>query len=131
MNPFGLPDHKLAAFARPVLDYLPAGYDADDAAHAEIDAVGSLAALAAPDVVAARIARLGVNVSTRDMAERLLEDSDGRTVITGLRYRNLDRAFPFVAIKTTARVNDEEAVAALATQVTEAYPGVGVRGFTF
>ena len=131
MNPFGLPDHKLAAFARPVLDYLPAGYDAEDAARAEIDDVGSLAALAAPDVVAARIGRLGANVSEWDMTERLLEDSDERTIVSGLRYLNLDPAFPFVAVKTTARVDSAEAVDALADQVTDAYPGVGVRGFTF
>lgn len=101
MNPFDLPAHQLAAFARPVLEYLPAGYDPDNAVQAEIDDVGSLAALASPDVVAARIGRLGVNVSKWNMTERLLEDSDERTVISGLRYRNLDPAFPFVAVKTT------------------------------
>ncbi|SDL98964.1 hypothetical protein SAMN04487916_12046 [Arthrobacter sp. ov407] len=131
MNPFGLPAHQLAAFARPVLQYLPAGYEADDAAQAEIDDVGSLAALASPDVVAARIGRLGVSVSAWDMTERLLEASDDRTVVSGLRYLNLDPAFPFVAVKTTARVNDAEAVDALAAQVAEAYRGVRVRGFTF
>ena len=131
MNPFGLPDHQLAAFARPVLDYLPAGYDTEDAARAEIDDVGSLATLASPDVVAARIARLGVNVSTEKMTERLLETSDERTVVSGLRYRNLDPGFPFVAVKTTARVNGPSAVDALAAQVSEAYRGVGLRGFTF
>ena len=123
--------HHLAAFARPVLEYLPAGYDAEDAAQAEIDDVGSLAALASPDVVAARISKLGVNVSKWDMTERLLEDSDERTVVAGLRYRNLDPAFPFVAVRTTARVNDADAADALAAQVAEAYRGVGVRGFTF
>ena len=131
MNPFDMPAHQLAAFARPVLEYLPAGFDAEDAAQAEIDDVGSLAALASPDVAATRISRLGVNVSTGNMTERLLEDSGERTVISGLRYRNLDPAFPFVAVKTTARVNDAEAADALAAQVAEAYRGVGVRGFTF
>ncbi|WP_346925253.1 DUF4794 domain-containing protein [uncultured Arthrobacter sp.] len=131
MNPFDLPAHQLAAFARPVLEYLPAGYDAADAAQGEIDDVGSLAALASPDVAATRISRLGVNVSTGNMTERLLEDSDECTVISGLRYRNLDPAFPFVAFKTTARVNDAEAADALAAQVAEAYRGVGVRGLTF
>lgn len=131
MNPFGLPARHLSAFAHPVLDYLPAGYDAEDAAQAEIDGVGSLAALASPDVVAARIGRLGVDVSTWDMTERLLQASGERTVVTGLRYLNLDPAFPVVAVKTTARVNDAEAVDTLAAQVTEAYRGVGVRGFTF
>ena len=131
MNPFGLPDHQLAAFAHPVLDYLPAGYDAGDAAQAEIDDVGSLAALASPDVAAARIGRLGVGVSSRDMTERLLEASDARAVVAGLRYRNLDPGFPLVAVKTTARVSDAEAVDAPAAQVTEAYRGVGARGFTF
>lgn len=131
MNPFGLPDRQLAAFARPVLEYLPAGYDAEDAAHAEIEDIASLSALASPDVVAARITRLGLNVSTENMTERLLESSDERTVVSGLRYRNLDPTFPFVAVKTTARVNDLEAVDALAAQVTEAYCGAGVRGFTF
>ena len=131
MNPFGLPDHQLAAFARPVLEYFPAGYGAEDAAQAEIDDVVSLAALASPDVAEARIARLGVNVSTWNMTERLLEASAERTVVSGLRYRNLDPAFPFVAVKTTARVNGAEAVNALAAQVAEAYSGVGVRGFTF
>lgn len=131
MNPFGLPDHQLAAFARPVLDYLPAGYDTEDAVQAEMDDIGSLAALALPDVVAARIGRLGVDVSTGNMTERLLDASDGSTVISGLRYRNLDPAFPFVAVKTTARVNDAESADTLAAQVAEAYHGVGVRGFTF
>ncbi len=131
MNPFELPDHQLAAFARPVLEYLPAGYHAEDAARAEIDDIGSLSALASPDVVAARIARLGLNVSPRAMTERLFEASDERSTVSGLRYRNLDPTFPFVAVKTTARVNDVEAVDALAAQVTEAYSGVGVRGFTF
>ena len=59
MNPIDLPAHQLAAFARPVLEYLPAGFDAEDAAQAESDDVGSLAALASPGVVAARIGRLG------------------------------------------------------------------------
>lgn len=131
MNPFGLPDNRLNAFARPVLEYLPAGYDADDAAQAEIDDVGSLAALASPDVVAARISRLGVDVSPANMTERLLDDSQERTVVAGLRYRNLDPAFPFVAVKTTARMNGVDALEALATQVAEAYRGAGVRGFTF
>ncbi|MDZ4089630.1 MAG: hypothetical protein U1D68_00255 [Arthrobacter sp.] len=131
MNPFGLPDHQVAAFARPVLEYLPAGFDAEEAEQAEIDDVGSLATLASPDVVAARIARLGVNVSTENMTERLLETSDERTVVAGLRYRNLDPDFPFVAVKTSARVNGPSAVDALAAQVSEAYRGVGVRGFTF
>lgn len=131
MSPFGLPAHQLPAFARPVLQYLPSGYDAEDAVQAEIDDVGSLAALASPDVVAARIERLGVSVSTWDMTERLLEGSDDRTAVSGLRYRNLDPTFPFVAVRTTARVNDAEAVDALAAQVAEAYAGVGVRGFTF
>ena len=54
MNPFGLRAHQLAAFACPVLEYLPAGYGAEDADQAEIDDVGSLAALASPDVVEAR-----------------------------------------------------------------------------
>ncbi|MEC5182283.1 GNAT family N-acetyltransferase [Arthrobacter sp. CG_A4] len=54
-----------------------------------------------------------------------------RTVISDLRYLNLDPAFPFVAVKTTARVNSAAAVAALAAQVAEAYRGVRVRGFTF
>lgn len=131
MNPFGLPAHQLAAFARPVLEYLPAGYDAEEAAQAEVGDVESLAALASPDVVAARISRLGVDVSTGTMTERLLEASEERTVVSGLRYRNLDPAFPFVAVKTTARVNDAEAADALAAQVAEAYRGVGLRGFTF
>lgn len=131
MSPFDLPAHRLAAFARPVLEYLPAGFDAEDATQAEIDDVGSLAALASPDVAAARIGRLGVNASTWDMTERLLEASDERTVVSGLRYLNLNPAFPFVAVKTTARVNDAEAVDALAAKVTAAYRGVGVRGFTF
>ena len=112
-------------------EYLPAGFDAADAAEAEIDDVGSLAALASPDVVAARIARLGVDGSAGTMTERLLEASNDRTVVSGLRYRNLDPAFPFVAVKTTSRVNDTEAAGALAAQVTEAYRGAGVRGFTF
>ena len=64
MSPFGLPDHRLSAFARPVLGYLPVGFNAGDAAKAEIGDVGSRAALSTPDVVAARIARLGVNAST-------------------------------------------------------------------
>ncbi|MET3950054.1 hypothetical protein [Arthrobacter sp. UYEF36] len=131
MNPFGLSDHQLAAFAGPVLEYLPAEYDAESAAQAEIDDVGSLAALASPDVVAARIARLGPVISAGDMAERLLEASAERTVISGLRYLNLDPAFPFVAVKTTARVNDAEAVDSLAARVAGAYRDVGVRGFTF
>lgn len=131
MNPFGLPAHQLAAFARPVLEYLPAGYDAEDAGQAEIGDVESLAALASPEVVAARIGRLGVDVSSGSMTERLLEASEERTVVSGLRYLNLDPALPFVAVKTTARVNDAEAVAALAAQVADAYRGVGVRGFTF
>lgn len=131
MNPFGLSDHQLATFARPVLEYLPAGFDAEEAEQAEIDDVGSLATLASPDVVAARTARLGVNVSAENMTERLLEASNERTVVSGLRYRNLDPAFPFVAVKTTARVNDPSAVDALAAQVAEAYRDVGVRGFTF
>lgn len=131
MNPFGLPDHQLAAFARPVLEYLPVGFDAAEAEQAEIDEVESLAALASPNVVAARIARLDVNVSAENMTERLLETSDERTVVSGLRYRNLDPDFPFVAVKTTARVNGGPAVDALAAQVSEAYRGVGLRGFTF
>ena len=131
MNPFDLSVHKLAAFARPVLEYLPASYDADNAAQAGIDDVASLAALASPDVVAARIGRLGVNVSKWNMAERLLEDSGERTVVSGLRYRNLDPEFPFVAVKSTARVNNAEAVDTLAAQVAEDYRGVGVRGLTF
>ncbi|MEO5778610.1 MAG: hypothetical protein ABIO34_11930 [Arthrobacter oryzae] len=131
MNPFGLPDHQLAAFAAPPLEYLPAGFNAEDAAQAEIDDVGSLAALASPDVAAARIGRLGVDVSTWDMTERLLDATDERTVVSGLRYRNLDPTFPFVAVKTTVRVTDAEAVDALAARVTDAYCGVGVRGFTF
>lgn len=131
MNPFGLPDHQLAAFARPVLDYLPARYDAEDAVQAGIGDVGSLAALALPDVVATRIGRLGVDVNTGTMTERLLDASDGSTVISGLRYRNHDPAFPFVAVKTTARINDAESADTLAAQVAEAYRGVGVRGFTF
>lgn len=52
-------------------------------------------------------------------------------VVSGLRYLNLDPAFPLVAVKTTARVNDAEAVDELAAKVTSAYRGVGVRGFTF
>ena len=131
MSPFGLPDHRLAAFARPVLGYLPVGFNAGDAAKAEIDDVGSRAALSTPDVVAARIARLGVDVSTWDMTERVLETGGDRSVVTGLRYRNLDPAFPFVAVKTTARVTDAEAVGALAARVATAYDGTGVRGFTF
>lgn len=131
MNPFGLPEHQLVTFARPLLEYLPAGYHAQDAAQSEIDDVGSLAALASPDVVAARIARLGVNVSAWDMTERLLEAADEQKVISGLRYRNLDPTFPFVAVKTSARVNSLEAVNALAAQVAESYEGVGIRGFTF
>lgn len=131
MNPFGLSSHQLAAFGRPVLEYLPDGYDAESAVQAETDDVGSLAALASPDVVAARIARMGPGISTEIMTERLLEDSAERTVISGLRYRNLDPAFPFVAVKTTARVCDAEAVDSLAAQVAEAYRDVGVRGFTF
>lgn len=81
MNPFGLPDHQLAAFARPLLEYLPAEYHAEDAARAEIDAIESLSALASPEVVATRITRIGLNVSTKDMTERLLEASDERTVL--------------------------------------------------
>lgn len=131
MNPFGLPNQQLAAFSRPVLEYLPAGYDAEDVAQAEIEDVESLAELASPEVVAARIARMGVNVSAENMTERLLEDSHGRTVISGLRYRNLDPEFPFVAVKTTTRVNDSAAVDALAGRVATAYRGVEVRGFTF
>ncbi|BCW66997.1 hypothetical protein NicSoilB4_17600 [Arthrobacter sp. NicSoilB4] len=131
MSPFDLPAHRLAAFARPVLEYLPAGFGAKDAARAEIDDIGSLAALASPDVVAARIGRLEVNVSTWDMTERLLEASDDSTIVSGLRYLNLDPAFPFVAVKTTARVNNVDAVNALAAQVAQAYRSVGVRGFTF
>jgi hypothetical protein len=81
--------------------------------------------------VAARISRLGINVSKWNMTERLLEDSDERTVVAGLRYRNVDPGFPFVAVRTTVRVNDAESADAQAAQVAEAYRGVGVRGFTF
>jgi hypothetical protein len=81
--------------------------------------------------VAARISRLGINVSKWNMTERLLEDSDERTVVAGLRYHNVDPGFPFVAVRTTVRVNDAESADAQAAQVAEAYRGVGVRGFTF
>ena len=131
MNPFGLSSRQLAAFARPVLGYLPTGYNAEDAAQAEIDDVGSLAALSAPDVVAARIGRLGVGVSARDMTERLLVAADDGPVISGLRFRNLDPTFPFVAVKSSVRVNDAAAVDVLAARVAETYRGAGVRGFTF
>ena len=56
-----------------MLEYLPAGFNAEDATQAEIDDVGSLAALASPDVAAARIDRMAVNASTWDMTERLLK----------------------------------------------------------
>ncbi|XTR52445.1 hypothetical protein ACOM2C_02865 [Pseudarthrobacter sp. So.54] len=98
---------------------------------AEIDDVGSLAELASPDVVAARIDRLGADVSRRDLTERLLENTGAPDVIAGLRHRNLDPAFPFVAVKTTARVNNAEAVDVLAARVSQSYRGAGVRGFTF
>lgn len=131
MKLFGLSDHQQAAFARPLLEYIPPLYQTEDAARSAIDELESLDALASPDVVAARISRLGVDVSTENMTERLLEVSDERTVVSGLRYRNLDPNFAFVAVKTTARVKDVEAVGALAAHVAEAYRGVAVRGFTF
>ncbi|XAS65719.1 hypothetical protein VUN84_08870 [Micrococcaceae bacterium Sec5.8] len=131
MNPFELSEQQVTAFGRPVLGYLPAGYDVEAAMRAEIDDVGSLAELASPDVVAARIDRLGADVSRRDLTERLLENTGAPDVIAGLRHRNLDPAFPFVAVKTTARVNNAEAVDVLAARVSQSYRGAGVRGFTF
>ena len=131
MNPFGLSEQRVTAFGRPVLEYLPAGYDVKTAMRAEIDDVGSLAELASPEAVAARIDRPGADVSRQDLTERLLENTGAADVIAGLRHRNLDPAFPFVAVKTTARVNNAEAVDVLATRVAGSYRGAGVRGFTF
>ncbi|WP_326958951.1 MULTISPECIES: hypothetical protein [unclassified Arthrobacter] len=50
---------------------------------AEIDDVGSLAELASPDVVVARIDRLGADVSARDLTERRLKNTGAPDVIAG------------------------------------------------
>lgn len=135
MNPFGLSNDQLSAFSRPVLEYLPAGFDAEAVTRAEVEEVESLFALASLEVVEARIARMKLTGDTATLTghltERLLETGQDRITISGLRYRNLDPGFPFVAIKTTARIDAAEAVEALAARVTEAYRGAGVRGFTF
>ncbi|MCB5273512.1 hypothetical protein BJG92_01034 [Arthrobacter sp. SO5] len=77
MNPFGLTKQQLAAFADPLLEYLPASLDPAAVAGSEMDDVGSLAELTGPGVVAERIRRLGVDVPVEAMTERLLVN-DGK-----------------------------------------------------
>ncbi|MDJ0319816.1 hypothetical protein [Pseudarthrobacter sp. PS3-L1] len=131
MIAFDLGEDELAAFTRPVLDYLPAGFDPGCAAQAEIADVDARYELAAQDVAAARVDRIGAPVSEADMCERLLEFGDGRLGIAGLRYRNLDPDFAFIDLKLSFRVQDPATLTSLAAAVSSEYGHLEPRGFTF
>lgn len=131
MTAFDLGEDELAAFTRPVLDYLPAGFDPECAAQAEIADVDARYELAAQDVAAARVDRIGAPVSEADMCERLLEFGDGRLGIAGLRYRNLDPDFAFIDLKLSFRVQDPATLTSLAAAVSSEYGHLKPRGFTF
>jgi hypothetical protein len=81
-------------------------------------------------VVVERIKKLGVTLPPDQMTERLLFNDGKRAVVSGLRFRNLDLRFPFVALKANFRINDPETTRVLKTLVMKSYGDADPQGFT-
>lgn len=130
MRPFGLSKALSKSFSDPVLEYLPDLFDRQEIFDSEYEDVESLAQLANLEVVKERIDRLGVRLSPVEMTERILYNDGTKVVLAGLRFRNLDLQFPFVALKLNFRVNDESTIQLLRKLVRANFEESVPRGFT-
>lgn len=131
MKPFGLSKTQLRSFHEPVLEYLPEFFDPQAVQDAEYEDLESLAQLSVASVVAERIEKLGVKLSVDQMSEKLLFNDGKKAVVSGLRFRNLDLRFPFVALKANFRINDQETARVLKQLVMKTYGEANPQGFTF
>lgn len=133
-KPFGLSKTQLRSFHEPVLEYLPGFFDPEQVSDSEYEDLESLAQLSIPTVVAERIEKLetehGVKFDPGQMTEKLLFNDGKRAVVSGLRFRNLDLRYPFVALKANFRVNEPETVRVLKSLVMKTYGEADPRGFT-
>ena len=130
MKPFGLSKTQLRSFHEPVLEYLPEFFNPQAVSDSEYEDLESLAQLAVPTVVAERIEKLGVHLGPDEMKEKLLFNDGKRVVVSGLRFRNLDLSFPFVALKANFRVNEPETIRLLKSLVMKTYGDADPQGFT-
>ena len=131
MRPFGLSKELSKSFSTPVLEYLPDLFDPQSVFESEYEDLESLAQLASPEIVKERLERLGVQLSADDLKERVLYNDGTRVVIAGLRFKNLDLGFPFVALKLNFRPDQDGALATLKKLVRETFALSAPRGFTF
>ena len=133
-KPFGLSKKQLRSFHEPVLDYLPSFFDPLKVSDSEYEDLESLAQLTNPTVVAERIEKLsgehGIKFDPDQMTERLLFNDGTRATVSGLRFRNLDLRFPYVALKANFRVNEPETARVLRSLVMKTYGEADPRGFT-
>ncbi|QYF91584.1 GNAT family N-acetyltransferase [Arthrobacter sp. PAMC25284] len=96
MNPFGLPDHQLAAFAAPPLEYLPAGFNAE-----------------AVDALAARVTDAYCGVGVRGFT---FWEQPGLDIVSAERWATLVAGRMDVA----ARADERELTGTLTTSWPEA-----------
>jgi GNAT superfamily N-acetyltransferase len=133
-KPFGLSKTQIRSFHEPVLEYLPAFFDAEQVSDSEFEDLESLAQLAHPTVVSERIEKLsvehGIQFGPDQMTEKLLFNDGKRAVVSGLRFLNLDLRDPFIALKANFRINEPETARVLKTLVMKAYGDADPRGFT-
>lgn len=130
MRPFGLSKALSKSFADPVLEYLPDLFDRQEIFDSEYEDLESLAQLANADIVKERIDRLAVRLSPDEMTERVLYNDGSKVVVAGLRFRNLDLQFPFVALKLNFRADQESTIQLLRKLVRENFDEAVPRGFT-
>lgn len=130
MRPFGLTKELSKSFSKPVMEYLPDFFDAQEVYDSEYEDLESLAQLASPEIVNERLKRLGVSLSPDDLKERVLYNDGVRVAVSGLRYKNLDLGFPFVALKLNFRPDHDGVIQTLKKLVRETYAQSAPRGLT-
>ncbi len=82
--------------------YLPNGLSTSTTFRPAIEQhIGALTRLAQPKVGAKRKAFLKSELDGEEFRERVLLDDGARVVVGGIRFRNLDRTFPFVEVNAS------------------------------
>ena len=121
---------EVQSFARPLLGYLPQEVmQHGKFSEAMAELLASLDALASPATCATRAQRFAPSLAPMAFAERVIDCTQEKMVVVGLRFRHLDPAFPFAHI--TLNFNPTEAdLAALRVRTQQEFLSLRLCGMT-
>jgi hypothetical protein len=133
MNLFGLhlPESASDSFGSHLASYLPTSIsDNPGFLSAIAEEIRGWEELASEAASQARKERLKLSQSASDLRERLVLDEDGKLIVAGVRFKNLDLNFPFIALYANFSL-DCATIQRLALRLKSEFKAVRPLGFTF